>query len=333
MFLFLIKKKRFLFSFLFLFTLLTFSAGNSIFNEGNIQQIRYIKDADGGIILAPPYPPFTVFLLGSDRFGFDLLHMMVEGAKYTIGLTLLITLLRMLLSLVVSYFAYSLKPFLYKTFQSLVEPFSIVPQTLLAFFILFSVLWMQVNGFAHSFFERAAFEVIILSVLAIPTLSMQLSNEIRAVHSEPFVEASKVLGGRKMHVFVKHIVPQLYERWILLFGQQFLQVLMLLAHLGVFKLFFGGTSVSFGLMSDPPRTLSYEWSGLIGDSLSYLFVQQWIAIVPISFFVLTAISVSFINDALKEMFLLTGNSAGNKASTKKRVYYSGKRKRTPSGTL
>jgi peptide/nickel transport system permease protein len=256
----------------------------------------------GNIEVSPPYPPFSVFLLGSDRFGYDLLHMVIEGAKFTIGLAFLITLLRIFISIFLSYFFYSLKPFFYKTIKSIFEPFSIVPQTLIAYFILFNVLWMPVEGFSHPFWERALFEIFILVIIAIPSLSMHLSNEIRTVQSEPFIEASKVLGGIKPHIFIKHIVPQLYEKWILLFGQQFLQVLLLLAHLGVFKLFFGGTSVSYGLISDPPRTLSYEWSGLIGDSLSYLYFQQWIALVPISFFVLTAICVSLINDSLKDLF-------------------------------
>ncbi|WP_051865601.1 hypothetical protein [Metabacillus indicus] len=297
----LLKKKRFLISFLFLSALLLLSIGNTLINDGEIQQIRYVKDSDGGVKHAPPYAPLEVFLLGSDRFGFDLLHMIVEGAKYTIGMTILIALLRMICSLIFSYFICSMKPFFFKLIKTLSEPFSVVPQTIFAFFLLHSVLWMPPEGFQSTMFERVAFHTAVLVLIAVPSLSMQLSGEIRMTLDESFIEASKTLGGRKSHLFMKHIIPVLYERWMLLFGQQLIQVLLLLAHLGVFKLFFGGTVVSYGMGGDPPRTFSYEWSGMIGDSLGYLYVQQWIALVPISFFAVTAICFSLMNDALKEV--------------------------------
>jgi peptide/nickel transport system permease protein len=42
--------------------------------------------------------------------------------------------------------------------------------------------------------------------------------------------------------------------------------------------------------------------GLIGGNLSYLFIHQWILLVPMFFFVLTAISVFFINDSVRDYF-------------------------------
>lgn len=272
----------------------------SFLHSGKIKQIPFHTDAKGNLLDAPPYPPFTVFSLGSDKFGFSLGDMMVTGAKYTIGAALIVTLLRMLLSLFFSYFVYSIKPFLFKGLKAIFEPFSIVPQTIIAFFILFNVLWMPSIGFQHPFWQRATFEIIILTVIALPNLIMHLSNEMRLVEYEPFIEVSKTLGGRKAHIFFKHIVPHLYEKWILLFGQQFIQVLQLLAHLGFMKLFFGGTIVDY--VGGPPRSTSYEWSGLIGDSIGYLYVHQWILLVPMAFFILTALSVAFINDSLKSYF-------------------------------
>lgn len=158
------------------------------------------------------------------------------------------------------------------------------------------------SGFQHPFWQRALFETVILVIIAIPNLTIHLSNEMRMVKQEPFIESSRILGAGNVYIFFKHIVPHLYEKWILLFGQQFLQVLQLLAHLGFLKLFFGGSIVEYGIGSGPPTSASYEWSGLIGSNISYLFVQQWIILVPIGFFILTSISVFFINDSLKEFF-------------------------------
>ncbi|MBU8918625.1 ABC transporter permease subunit [Bacillus sp. FJAT-29953] len=312
MVLFLLKKKRFVISVLFLTTLLTLSFLNTIVNNGEIELFRFIYDDNGNLKAAPPHPPFTVFITGTDIFGYNLGQMMIEGAKWTIGITFIVTSLRLLFSLVLSAFIYPLKPRIYDTIKVIFEPFSVVPQTIIAYFILHSVLWEPVDGFSTLFWQRALFETFILVIIAIPNLTVHLSSEMRLVEKEEFIEAAKTMGGSKVYLFFKHIVPHVYEKWILLFGQQFIQVLQLLAHLGFMSLFFGGTDVPYGDLDTPPLSLSYEWSGVIGGSISYLYSYHWMVLVPIMFFVCTALSMAFINDSLEAYFnrrsAITSNS-------------------------
>ncbi|MEH7303398.1 hypothetical protein [Neobacillus drentensis] len=124
---------------------------------------------------------------------------------------------------------------------------------------------------------------------------------MRHVEKEDFIEVSRTLGSSKRYIFFKHIIPHVYEKWIISFGQQFIQTLQLLAHLGFMKLFFGGTHYPDD--DTPPRTISYEWSGVIGGDISYLYsLQPWIVLVPIGFFIVTAISVALINQSVKAYF-------------------------------
>ncbi|WP_066321702.1 ABC transporter permease subunit [Bacillus sp. FJAT-29814] len=299
MILFLIKRKRFVISFLFLSILFCWS----LFLDGEIRQVKFFYDEKGNLLDAPPYPPFTVFLFGSDKFGYDMGEMMIVGAKYTIGITLVVALLRLIVSLVFSSFMFSSKPAIFNGMKTVFEPFSVVPQTIIVFFILYSVLWMPMSGFATPFWERALFQTLILVIVAVPNVTIHLANDMRLVYNETFIEASKTLGAGKLRIFFNHIVPHVYEKWILLFGQQFIQTLQLMAHLGFMNLFFGGTNVPYGVLGDdgtPPRSLSYEWSGLIGSNISYLYAYQWMVLVPIAFFIMTAISVALINDSFKE---------------------------------
>lgn len=48
-------------------------------------------------IEVPPFSPSLQFLLGTDRKGYDLLHLVIEGAKWTIGISILIAALRMVI--------------------------------------------------------------------------------------------------------------------------------------------------------------------------------------------------------------------------------------------
>jgi len=298
MIIYLLKRKRFLISFLFLTILLVWS----FLQHGPLEPMKFRTDAKGYVIDAAPYPPFSLFLLGSDKDGYSMGQMVIQGAKYTIGTIIVVTLFRMLISLILSAFIYSLKPKYYHGLRAIFEPFSIVPQTIIAFFILASILLMPMEGFQNPLWQRIVFELFILVVLAIPNLTIQLANEMRIVRKEPFIEASQTLGAGNCFIFIKHMIPQLYEKWILLFGQQFLQVLQLLVHLGYLKLLFGGSIVQYGFggSNDPPKSVSNEWSGLIGENMSYLFVHQWILLVPMAFFIFTAISVFLINDSIRD---------------------------------
>lgn len=159
---------------------------------------------------------------------------------------------------------------------------------------------MPLDVFHTPFWKRALFETFILVVIAIPNLSLQVANEMRLIEKESFIEASRTLGAGKTRIFFKHIVPHVCEKSILLFGQQFIQCLQLLAHLGFMKLFFGGTH--YPDQDTPPRTISYEWSGVIGGDISYLYTQPWIVLVPIGFFIITAICVSLINSSVADFF-------------------------------
>lgn len=315
MLLFLIKKKRFLISALFVVTLFTWSILQSTVWNGEISQTRFQSDEHGNILSRAPYPPLTEFLLGSDINGYDLGVMIMIGAKWTIGITLAVVIFRMLISILLSSLVYSLPDRLYNGLKTVFEPFTVVPQTIIVYFILYTVLWMPQQGFSSLFWDRALFQTCILVLIAIPNVTIQLAGEMRLVQKEDFIEVSKVLGAGKPHLFFKHIVPHVYEKWILLFGQQFIQTLQLLAHLGFLKIFFGGTYVPYGQESkdfEEPSSVSYEWSGLIGGNISYLYSHSWLVLVPIFFFVLTAISVALINDSLRTYF------QGRTASTMKR---------------
>jgi peptide/nickel transport system permease protein len=296
------RDKLFMLGFLFVSILLLLSLLNSMINDGNIRQVPILFDKNGNVIGTPPFAPSLRFPLGTDRNGYDMLHIIIQGAKFTIGIALLITMLRMALSIMIggalSVYCQKWIPKLENFFDS----FTVVPLTLIAYFILVNVLWMPIDGFPHPFWKRAVFEVFVLTVLALPTLSFYIANDIRRVYREEFVQAAKILGGSKWHIFKVHLLPHVFENWALLSIQQFIQVLMVMAHLGVLQLFFGGTYVDY-MQMDPPKTISYEWSGLIGDSYPFISIYPWIPLVPIVFFSLTIIAAQLMLNGVKRAFV------------------------------
>lgn len=293
------KNKTFIVGFAYVAILITLSLANTILNDSNIRAVSIYMDDKANVVDAPPYKPFTHwFIAGSDSGGRDLLHMVIHGAKFTIGIALLIAILRVLFSLV---FGSILGVYFQKYirwFGKIFDPISVIPLTLVAYFVLFNVLIFGSEGSAYPFWERAMFEIAILTFYAVPTLAIYQANEIKKLHNEEFMEAAMVLGGSKLHKLKVHIFPHLKENIFIILMQQYIQVLIVLAHLGVLELFFGGTYVD---SSGKVYSVAYEWSGLIGLYYSHMRLNPWLPFVPILFLGLTILSAQMMLNGFKEV--------------------------------
>ncbi|MBM6616792.1 ABC transporter permease [Bacillus suaedaesalsae] len=267
-----------------------------------VPQDRYIYDENGSVVDSAPLPPSKDAWFGTDMFGFHMLHKMIIGAKFTILAALSIALLRVIVAIPIGIFFSSYLTKFRKYLNGFIDSFHYIPLTLIAYYILYPVLWMGPEGFHYSFFERISIEVVVLTVLAVPILAVLISNESAEVMKKDFVISSQTLGASKFFMIRKHILPLLKEKFVIMFGQQVVQVLLLLSHLGLMKLFFGGTVVSFDpMMGDPPTTLSMEWSGLIGDAQRFMKTSIWIPFTPILFFAISIYAVNLMTEGFTKI--------------------------------
>lgn len=99
-------------------------------------------------------------------------------------------------------------------------------------------------------------------------------------------------------MYYKHLLPELSTRLVLLFAQQMIQVLILLAHLGVLAIFIGGAETL--ALGDPLNVqlvdipLAGEWSGIIGMSFMKLQAAPWVILIPLSCFAVTILALNLI---------------------------------------
>ncbi|MCU4771535.1 ABC transporter permease subunit [Bacillus toyonensis] len=289
------RDKRFWIGGLFLTILMILSIGNTIFNDGNIHKVILQYDKTG-YPEVPPFPPSLQFLFGTDRTGYDLLNLIIEGAKWTIGFAVLVALLRMLLGIVIGFLlgAYVKRGF--KKIEAFFDSFTIAPMVMICYFILSEVLIYTNGTIPAPFYQRILFQLGVIVLLSVPTLSLYVANEVRKLQTEEFVEAAKILGGGKLYIVIKHILPHLVPTFIIMLMQQFVQTLTLLLHLGLLNLFFGGT-VLYGNEAD---SVTHEWTGLIGMYYPSLSSDTWIPMIPIIFFSLTVLAANKITDSVQE---------------------------------
>ncbi|MGF2616242.1 hypothetical protein FZC84_00500 [Rossellomorea vietnamensis] len=75
-----------------------------------------------------------------------------------------------------------------------------------------------------------------------------IADEAHGILKKEFIERAVTLGATPFRIFKKHLLPRLF----------------VIAHLEIFQIYFGGTSVNYDIYSDSPMPIANEWSGLLG---------------------------------------------------------------------
>jgi len=301
----LLKKPLFWCGFLFILLWLIGSFTYMIVWHNYIPIVDMKMNSAGQYISAPPYSPMEFPPLGADDFSRNIFIVVLIGAKFTLGFAILIALMRIILSGVIGI---TFRLYLPKIGRTLLAPFeslSYFPIALLAYLILHWVLFQDGvihNGhFTYGFWTRTWIDVAVLTLISIPTTTQTLFNETDTLLQREFIESAKVLGGSRFHIFKVHLKPFLSPRLFLVFVREIVQVLLLMAHLGVFNIGIGGILMKQSLFSTGvpakmyPYSLSNDWAGLIGIYWHFLWTSYpYIAFIPIILVTLAILSAKGI---------------------------------------
>ncbi|PEB78165.1 peptide ABC transporter permease [Bacillus cereus] len=283
----------------FLSVLMIVSIGNTLFFDGNIRELTMMYN-EKGELEAAPFSPSSKFWFGTDEKGRDLFQLIIEGAKWTVGASIVIAILRVVIGGTIGLLLgmYSKRSF--PVISSFFDPFSIVPMIMISYFMLNEVLMFESGEEAAPLHLRVAFQIIVLACLAVPTVMLYVAQEVKRIKNEEFMLAATVLGGSKWQRLKRHVWPHMLPSFLLLVAQQFVSTLLLLLHLGLLELFFGGTII-FGTDAD---SVTKEWTGLIGQNFRHLTTHTWIVLIPIAFYSMTILSGNLISNSMQDAIKL-----------------------------
>lgn len=263
-----LKSRSFLVGSLFIVVLLIVSFIYSFYLKKLIQPPpTFFYNEEGRVIDTFPFPPSLRFLLGVDRHGRDVFWSVIDGAKYTILFAIIIGCFRVFFGMLfgVIYGVYLQK------FRFLFHAFERACRFVPAVFLVF--MFFNVNFFSptSSGLTLLISQIMVLTIVALPPITSVIGNEVNFYQKNEFITSTRIIGGSKFWVIRKHIIPFLRSRLLLMFVQQIIQVLLLLVHLGVFKMVIGDSQIVNTGERDVTVSLSNEWSGLIG--LSYCWTN------------------------------------------------------------
>ncbi|WP_419960296.1 ABC transporter permease [Psychrobacillus sp. BM2] len=295
------KNKLFLFGFGTISALLFASVFYYFVFHDQIPISPLLYDNNGKPLPAPynwnVYPP-----LGADNFGRNIAIVMLIGVKYTILVGIVITIFRVVPSTLFGFIIHFWLHKIERPIKYIADSINYFPTTLLVF-LLFGWTKQAVSygESPPSFWGLILFYIFIVTIVAIPSLSVLIANEIRLINKMEFIGCSRTLGASSRRIIIKHIAPFLVPQLFIISIREFLHTLLLMAHLGVLGIFIGGVTIREDLFGiSRALTQSNEWAGVIGMWWSFLWSgYPWIAFIPIVFLTILILATKCILDGFQ----------------------------------
>jgi len=247
----------------------------------------------GETLVVPPLPPSKDYLFGTDKWGHDILSLLLYGAKYTVFTVIFVSALRIIIGSILGIIhGLSGKAFMPK--KKKITIFNSIPPVVIIYFIMIGI---NVNP-ALSPLALAFIQGLLMSILGIAGVHDVIYAKTSEIKQSLYVMASETLGGDKWHIMKKHIFPLLKGNLAILFLNEAIQSLHLIGQLGIFNVFFGGTifQPDFRIY----LSLTHEWSGLIGQARSFFSHSQWIVLFPLLAYLLLLLSFYLLSAGFTE---------------------------------
>jgi peptide/nickel transport system permease protein len=151
-----------------------------------------------GVTGAPGQPmesPSVGFPLGTDRFGRDLLGLLVWGSRVSLLVGLLAAVLSVAIGTLVGVTAGHFKGAYATVLMRVTDWFLVMPTLVLA--IALATVMSRSLGTV----------ILAIGVTTWPTTARLVRAQTLAVESRPYIERAKALGGGHWHVMSRHVLP------------------------------------------------------------------------------------------------------------------------------
>jgi peptide/nickel transport system permease protein len=166
--------------------------------------LQTVTTATGG----PLEPPSGAHLLGTDEIGRDILNLTVHGARVSMVIGLMATLITILLGAVIGIVSGFLGGRSDQVLMRLTDFFLVLPTFVLA--IVLAPIILDIVGTDAELFGIRATLLVIIVVIGITSWASTariIRSQTLSVKERMFVDRARVIGGSRAHIMRRHILP------------------------------------------------------------------------------------------------------------------------------
>jgi len=222
-------------------------------------------------IVGAEYEPWGgAFLLGTDNLGRDMLSRLIYGARNTVGIAFVTTMLAFAIGVVTGLLAAALGGWLDQLLSRIVDVLMAIPS------LIFSLLILTVVG-------TSVINLILVIAILDSTRVFRLARAVAVnIVVMDFVEVARLRGEGLWWIITKEVLPNAMPPLVAEFGLRFCFVFLFISALSF-----------LGLGLQPPTA---DWGSMVRDNATLITFSDITPLLPAGAIALLTVAVNFVVD-------------------------------------
>ncbi len=237
-----------------------------------VKSVFDVKTDEFTVIKTPGTPHHP---LGTDDKGRDMLAMLVSGARVSLQVGLLATLLAIFIGTVLGVVSAYLGGWVDNALMRFTDIMMTFPFFLLLVFIVF------IYG------PSLAFIILAIGLTGWTGVARLVRSETLSLRTRDFITAAKGLGASDRRIVFRHLIPNV------------LSSVIVITTLSIPGVILGEAALSFIGLGDPTVT---SWGVILHAGQSSLESAWWIAVAPGLMLFFTVLAFNFLGDGIRDAF-------------------------------
>jgi peptide/nickel transport system permease protein len=254
-------------------------------------------DVRRGEYISPPLSPSSEYPLGTDRWGNDLLSMLMHGARNTLVACTFITMVRVILGLILGGLAGWNEGRASDRFvMGTIGVITSVPILISSMILIYA---LDIRRGLPVF-------IVALSTIGWTEIAQYIRSEFLVLRKMPYVEGARAVGLNGLAIAVRHVLPNVLPQLLVIACLEMGAVMMLLGELGFVGVYIGGGS-RISIETDPFvfefRTLVEvpEWGVMLADGFRWLRSRPFVVTPPAMAFFVSVAGFNALGEGLRRL--------------------------------
>jgi ABC-type dipeptide/oligopeptide/nickel transport system permease subunit len=221
-----------------------------------------------------PVPPNSTFWLGTDDLGRDILVRIAYGARISLGVGLLSTMLAVVVGVVMGLLAGFLGGITDIVIARLVDVVLSIP------FLLVAIALVSITG------PSLTITVLVIAFFSWASVARIVRGQVLSIKEREYVEAARALGAGDLRIMFIEILPNVLAQ-VIVYTTLLIPVVIVVQ-----------ATLSFlGLGLAPPTA---DWGGMLASAQAYYQTSWWFLAAPGLALLITTLAFNLVGDGVRD---------------------------------